>query len=560
MRPDSQFKTTKFSSLAEIAHQQAEMLRPPERISVSEAAEKYRKVNNPGSFVGDWNNQIAPYMVEPMNMISSRDHTNLAFVGPAQCGKTDALIVNSIAYSARVDPLDTMIYCPTNSASRDFSMRRVDRLHRHSPEIGACLLPTANANNTFDKHYVSGMILTMSWPSVTEFAGRPVGRVILTDYDRMPDDVDGDGSPFDLADKRTTTFNSFRMCAAESSPSRPITDVKWIPKTRHEAPPCTGIMSLYNRGDRRRWYWPCPVCDEYFEGQFKHLTWRAKPGWSNLEIAETTVMICPHCEEAILPDERHEMQQWGVWVPDGMTIDKNGRLHGKTPKTTFASYWLRGTAASFVTWVKLVQNYLDAMDEYERTLSDEALKKFWNTDMGEPYFPVNLTDVRLPERLQERSEPLPPKMVPEDVRFLVATVDVQKNSFRVQVTGVLPGQPFDTVIVDSFEIRKSKRLDNDGERYMVKPAAYLDDWDQLVEEVMEKEYELADGSGRLMAIQVVGCDSGGKEGVTDKAYDFYRKLRSSNKHGRFFLLKGDSTPTVPRTRISYPDSQRKDNK
>ena len=26
-----------------------------------------------------------------------------------------------------------------------------------------------------------------------------------------------------------------------------------------------GILSLYNRGDRRRWYWPCPHCGEYFQ-------------------------------------------------------------------------------------------------------------------------------------------------------------------------------------------------------------------------------------------------------------------------------------------------------
>ena len=43
------------------------------------------------------------------------------------------------------------------------------------------------------------------------------------------------------------------MTAAESSPGRVITDAKWIRKTPHEAPPTTGILSLYNRGDRRLW-------------------------------------------------------------------------------------------------------------------------------------------------------------------------------------------------------------------------------------------------------------------------------------------------------------------
>ncbi|EKI05075.1 phage terminase large subunit family protein, partial [Escherichia coli 5412] len=42
-------------------------------------------------------------------------------------------------------------------------------------------------------------------------------------------------------------------------------DVKWRRTSPHEAPPTTGILSLYNRGDRRRWYWPCPHCGEYFQ-------------------------------------------------------------------------------------------------------------------------------------------------------------------------------------------------------------------------------------------------------------------------------------------------------
>ena len=32
---------------------------------------------------------------------------------------------------------------------------------------------------------------------------------------------------------------------------------EWIPESLHEAPPTRGILSLYNGGDRRRWYWRC---------------------------------------------------------------------------------------------------------------------------------------------------------------------------------------------------------------------------------------------------------------------------------------------------------------
>lgn len=555
-------KTKNFNSVRDIIANLGEQLRPPERMTVHQAAARYRYVNQPGSYVGPWSNQVAPYMVEVMNTLVSRDYNLLAFVGPAQSSKTDSIVINGITYRVVVDPMDMIVYCPTGTAARDFSIRRVDRLHRHSVAVGQALLPGSDSDNTFDKHYSSGMMLTLSWPSVTELAGRPVGFVLMTDFDRMPDDVDGDGNPFDLGSKRTTTFGSFAMCAAESSPSRPVLDPKWMPdpKQPHAAPPCEGIVALYNRGDRRRWQWPCPHCDAYFEGKFEHLEWEQHEGWSNLEMAETVFMRCPHCGHPIYFDSRYEMQQWGVWVPEGMEVDMFGRLIGKKPRTNFASFWLRGVAAAFVTWTKLVTTYLDAHDEYERTKSEEALKKFWNNDMGEPYVPKSLDGIRLPETLKSRATNNPEQMVPEGVRFLLASVDVQKNMFRVQVAGVRPGNPFDMVLIDTFDIRKSKRVDVDGDTLWVKPATYLEDWDLIEEKVMLKEYELADHSGRRMRIKHTVCDSGGMAGSTDNAYDFWRKMRDEGKNGRFMLVKGEPKISAPRTYVDYPDSKRKDNK
>lgn len=550
----------RYKNIQAIIVSMADTLRPPERMTVAQAAEKYRYVNQPGAYVGPWLNATTPYMVEPMNTFASRVFSKMAFSGPAQTGKTDALILNGAAYSIRVDPMDTMIFCPTSTAARDFSMRRIDRLHRHSPEVGKMLLKNRDADNKFDKHYITGMILTLSYPSVTELAGRPVGRIIMTDYDRMDDDIGGDGNAFDLASKRTTTFGSFAMCCAESSPSREIVDPHWIARGAHEAPPCTGILALYNRGDRRRWQWPCLHCWDWFEGEFKHLHWNTDKTLSNLEKAETARLVCPNCGTEIHPDERTEMQQWGMWVPEGCKVNNKGQMVGTPLRTDFASFWLKGIAATFTNWPKLVATYLDAEDEYERTFSEDSLKKFWNNDMGEPYRPKSLESMRLPEALKARSAPYPEGMVPPGVRTLAALIDVQKNMFIVQVFGILPGMPFDTVVVDRFKIIKSKRRDEDGDATWVKPATYLEDWDLITEQVIAKEYPLSDGSGRMMRIKMTGCDSGGKEGVTNNAYDYYRKLRSENLHGRFVLIKGDHTASNPRTRLATPDSQRKNNK
>lgn len=556
-----------YRSLGHLTADLAELLQPPQRITVSEAATEYRKVKNQASYVGDWDNGITPYMVEPMDTLTSRVFSGLVFVGPAQSGKTDALIVNYVLYSVKVDPLDMIVFSPTQSATRDFSVRRIDRLHRDSPEVGSMLLKSKDADNKFDKQYMTGTILTLSWPSVTELAGRPIPRVAITDYDRIDDDIGGDGNAFDLGSKRTTSFRSFAMCVAESSPSRLITDTKWLRRTPHEAPPTTGILALYNRGDRRRWQWPCPSCGSYFEGTFRHLDW-SKRETNIIAASETVRMVCPaaDCDYRIHPDERHGMQQRGRWVKDGQKVDKDGQIYGPEPRTNIASFWMNGVAAAFTTWPKLVQGYITADQEYERTGSEEALKKFYNNDLGEPYMPKSVESERLPEVLQARAEALggsqEDPVVPPGVRFLVATIDVQKNMFIVQVHGICPGEPFDITIVDRFRLNLNTvgRLDNDGQIAWVKPGTYLEDWDQIVDRVLKKTYPLGDGSGRRMAIKHVGCDSGGKAGVTSNAYEFYRKLRKDGHAKRFQLVKGTGRPGDPRTHITFPDSSDRNNK
>lgn len=545
------------------------MFKPPERLTVSESAAKYRKLNNPGAFVGDWSNERAPYLVEPMDELDSRYFEGVIFVGPAQSGKTDALILNWTLFSVISSPMDLIIYSPSTASSRDFSTRRVDRLNRHSKDMGNLLLRKRDSDNKFDKHYMNGMMLTMSWPSVNEMSGKPVPRVALTDFDRMDDDIEGDGNPYDLAAKRTTTFGSFKMALAESSPSKPIKDPRHIPKGAHEAPPADGILALYNRGDRRRWQWPCLHCGEYFEARFPMLHYFTKDdagiALDHVSASETVRLECPSCHVLIHPDERHEMQQWGMWVREGEAITRQGHRIGTPRRTKIASFWLNGMAASFTTWPELVRTYLTAEEEFASTQSEEALKKFYNTDLGEPYIPKAVDSDRLPEHLQSRAEHLGEKEVPVGTRMLVANIDVQKNLFVVQVHGILPGAPFDIVLIDRFQIKKSKRQDEAGEHLWVKPATYLEDWDLIIEEVMDVTYPLGDGSGRRMAIKLTTCDSGGYskekgQSVTTMAYDFYRRLRRDGLHHRFHLVKGDSSPGAPRARISFPDAVKRDNK
>ena len=546
---------SRFKSVGEIFTSAASVFGRPDRLTVTDVAEKFVMIRRLGSRTGHWDRLQTPYMVEPQNLFASRELEAIVFCGPSQSGKTEALILNTLAYSVVQDPMDMIIYSPTQQAARDFSIRRIDRLNFNSPAMRERLLKTKTGDNKQNKIYSSGMILSLSWPTVSEMAGKPVGRVLLTDYDRMADSVGDEGSPFDLAAMRATTFGSLSMTVAESSPSRSVTDPRWIANTPHEAPPTTGILALYNRGDRRRLYWPCWHCGHFFEGKFTDLKWQEKA--NPLDAGDTVRMICPTCGDEIRPDERPSMLRYSVWLKDGQTI-RGSKISGKGVRTRIASFWLRGVAAGFQTWPELVVKYLNATREYDSTGSEEALRQFYNNDLGEPYHPKAEELERLPEVLQARAEPLPVREISAGVRFLIATVDVQKNAFVVQVHGISPGVPFDITIIDRFNIYKSKRTDEDGDRLWVKPGTNQDDWDLLIEEVILRTYPLSDGSGKVMMMKTTVCDSGGREGVTTNAYAFYRSLRSKGLANRFHLVKGGSLPSAPRTYIEFPDQKRKD--
>lgn len=529
--------------------------------------QKPRSAGRPGHTARRRIVAVEPVASVPVRCIqvAAESHLYLAGRQMVPTHNTEGIIINGCAYIVKCNPMDVIVFGPSQSAARDFSKRRIDRMHRHSKDLKSELLVGQHADNTHDKTYKSGMMLSISWPSGNEMASKPVPVCLLTEYDRMPDDVDGEGSPFLLAQKRNTTFGSMAMTAVDSSPSRDVEDTKWKASTPHEAPPCNGVLGLYNEGDRRRWYWPCPHCGEFFEGHFGLLRYDThktvdgeKVQLSSTAAGDTVYMECPAMGCRIAPTMKKSMNAKGVWLTDGEKVRADGTRYGTPTVSASATYWLRGTAAAYISWKEIVSKFINAEQKYLTTGSQDDLKTTVNTDQGDPYFPRGNETNRLAEDLYDQALPLPKKLVPNDVRALFAMVDVQKNRWEVQIMGIRPAPVgYDAVVIDRYPVFKSKRTDEEGERLWVKPAAYLEDWDLLEEEVMQRKYRLVDDSGE-MAIRMTFCDSGGKEGVTSKVYDFYRKLKREGKASRFMPVKGEHAPGAPRAAVSYPDTKRKD--
>lgn len=548
-----------FTDAKTIISELADIVRPPRRLTVPQAAEKHVMLDVPGGYSGPYKNELVYYLIEPAECLTSRDYNAVIFVAPAQTAKTSMLVDNWIAHTITCDPSDHLVIQTSQDIARDYSKRRIDRLINASPALKQRIKPGGQNDNTYDKFFKSGMILSLGWPTKNQLAGKAIGKMALTDYDRMPDDIDGEGPAFNLSQKRTTTFLSRGMTLAESSPSKSIIDPKYKIQG-HEAPPTKGILGLYNNGDRRRIYGQCPHCDNYFSPSANIQESFYIP--NDLDFTKAG-LTCIKCGSIIGLEYEKVFKKSGKWLKEGQTITPNGAIHGVGRSNSVASFWLPGWFAAFQSWQSIINNYLSALEHFERTGDEEPLKATYNLDQGAPYLPKALENARDPDILEQRAEVIKKRTVPDGVKFLLASIDVQKGRFVVQVEGF--GEHLESWLIDRFNIRISYRDNEQGNPLPLDPAAYFEDWDTITNNVINKTYEKADGSGEMPITKTV-CDSGGQQGVTDNAYRYWRKLarlgiahRDSNR-SKFILIKGNATKTAPLIRETFPDTTRRHNR
>lgn len=536
-------------AIADVCHSWQAFV-PPRRVPVSQGAQETLFIAQPGGVPTFWSAEETPYMVEPMNMLASRKHEAVVFAGPARTGKTLGMLLGWMAHNVVNDPGDMLFVQMTQDKAREFSKTDIDRALRHSPGLAA-MMGGSHDDTIHDKMFRNGMFLKIGWPTASNVSGSTYRYVAITDIDRMAnaENVDGEGPLFKLALKRTQTFLSRGMCLVESSPGIEIVDPHWTPATLHEAPPVTGILGIYNQSDRRRFYWPCPLCGEFFQ---------AEPGLGLFGLPSEDVLleivreadldaiavehnrvICPHCRAQIGPRSKKQLNATGRWVQDGLTITRSGELIGKPHESTIAGYWMGGVAAAYQSWRSIITRYLQGLRAYVLSGSEESIKVTTNTDQGMPYTPRHLKDAAAASRdPMNRREKMERYVVPEWARFVTAQVDVQggvNSRFVVQVHAI--GEHREKAVIDRFAITESERQGVDGGKAQLDPAGYAEDWDVLLEQVMRKTYRTVVPNVELR-VMMTAVDTGGEEGVTERAYAWYRRMRAIGMSQRIMLIKG----------------------
>ena len=504
---------------------------------------------------------IQPVASRPVRCIQVDAPSSLFLAGHGMVPthNTAGLLLGWMAHNVVNDPGDMLFIQMTKDEARRFSKTDVDRALRNSPNVHAMKSTRAIDSNTFDTMFRHGMFLRIAWPTIGNVSGSTYRYVAITDIDRIEnaDNVDGEGPLFDLAKKRTTTFLSRGMTLVESSPGYPLLDPTWQPATNHEAPPTGGILNLYNRSDRQRWYWRCLDCRDHFEAA-PGLKLFNLPNEQQLleEVRSANIpalarahsrIVCPHCGSMIEAKHKTELNARGQWVPDNVILGPDGEWIGTPMESSIAGYWLGGVAATYQSWNSLVENYLMGLRDYALTNSEEKLKQTTTTDQGAPYMSRRLAESRTAGSTPlERAETgLQRYVVPDWTRCLLGSVDVQggiRARFIVQIHAV--GPFLEQQLVDRFEITESKRTGMGTDFAPIDPASNPEDWDLLTEKLLLATWRTPI-DGLEIKMKMLTVDTGGEDGVTASAYAWYRKARLQGHAARITLYKGASEPKAP---------------
>lgn len=518
-------------------------LLPAARVTVPEAGAR-RMVKSGGQWI-PWRNDVAPYMREPAEVITSRRFDSVVFVGPARSAKTEGLLKNAIAHMILAAPRLAHFVTMDRTAAREWSIEELGPLLRNSPELAERLASGQGADNVFEKRFLGGGRLTLGYPVASQFASRSIPLVLLTEYDKLPQDVEGEGSPFALARKRTNDAGSRAMTVVESSPRFPILDESWEPSAPHEAPPCDGILGLYNPGTRGRWYWDCPHCGETFEPDRSRLHYPSDG--SPAERAAAAVMVCPSgC--VIEPAQKSELNARGRWLheaADGSLVP----LAEARPAST-ASYWLKGAAAAFASWAKIVARELEGEEHFARTGDEGGLKAAINVEHGEPYLPraLSATSALSETALRKGATDRPWRVAPPGTRFITIAADVQDTRFPVQVEAW--GEGLERTVIDRFDLVTPPPAAPHPEGRAIAPPRYAEDWDALFA-LAARDWPVAGAGYRLRACGIV-VDAGGSAGVTPNAYAFYRRAKAAHR-GLYHVVRGRGGLARKRAERAFPE-------
>jgi phage terminase large subunit GpA-like protein len=462
-----------------------EGLRPDLDLTVSQWSDMYRMLSSKASAEpGPWRTDRTPYLKEIMDCMSANNTTQkVVFMAGAQLGKTEA-INNVVGYMIAHAPGPALFVQPTIEMAKRLSKQRLESLINETPCLAEKIAPARSrdsGNTMFSKEYPGGILLLTGANSATGLRSAPCRWILLDEVDAFPSDVDGEGDPCALAERRASTF-SRRKIILTSTPT--IRDM-------------SRIETEYLASDQRRFFVPCPHCEHKQWLQWKNLQWRDGD-------PKTAAYVCESCGAHIPEHFKSEMLRKGEWRATATSED---------PRTVGFHLSSLYSPLGWKSWQEIVMEFLRSKNDAP------LLKTFVNTILGETW--EEEIGAKLgADGLAERAEFYPASEIPRGASVVTAGVDVQDNRVAVGIYAWGGGEEC--------------WLISHGEIYGDPAGSKL--WEQI-DDLVLRDYPVEGGG--TTRVSAIGIDSGGH--YTSEVYTYARSRRGDG----VFALKGQSVRNKP---------------
>jgi len=351
-------------------------IKPTPKMTVAEWAAEHRVLSQRASSEpGRWRNERTPYLVEIMEVLSAWDRTEeVVFIKGAQIGASETGF-NWIGYIIDHAPGPILSIQPTLQMQKRNVKLRIDPMIAESPSLKDKVADprSRDASNTMEhKDFPGGAMVLAGANSASALRSMPAKYIFADEVDAYPGDVDGEGSPIELARARTRTFSRRKIYLV----STPTIQGK------------SAIETAFEKSDQRYFNVPCPECGEY-----QVLKWpNIKYDKANPQGAE---YCCEECGSLIEEHHKTWMLANGVWIKEN-------------PDSDIAGFHLSSlySPAGWYSWGDAASAWIEANNKKGHQ-KIEALKVFVNTVLGETWQDQGIT----------------------------AGVDVQKDRFEVEIKG-----------------------------------------------------------------------------------------------------------------------------
>jgi phage terminase large subunit GpA-like protein len=453
---------------------------------------------------GVYNPDLTPWVLGIHEALDDPAVTELNCMKSAQVAWTDGVILNYVAKRIDIDPCPMIIMFAKDQAAKEFNDEKFVPMVEATPRLAAKIPITARRdkdNRWQFKGFPGGFLKFVGSNSPSSVKSTPAPVVCVEEPDDCNTNVREQGDTITLLKERTKSFPRRKVIFGGTPTIEGF----------------SRIEASYKASDRRRFWIPCPHCDERQVLSWEHVAWD-----NDEEIAhevygharpETAYYLCPHCGKRWSDAEKNRAVRRGEWRADapfrGIAGFAINELYSPFPGSQLA---------------RLVEKYLTAMHAYAQG-DDTKLRSFRNNTEGLPY--AYVSDVPEAQDLRQRAEGYLEFTVPTGGLLLTAGVDVQHDRLAVVIRAWGRGE--ESWLVYWGELFGSTLVPGAG--------AWLD-----LDQLLQRDFKHASGAAmRIGAVSIDGSDGN----RTEIVHEYVRRRRQF----RYMTVKGASEQTDDRREI-----------